>query len=196
MLILCSYLLAGLVAHKVLWEVLKRRGPSATKSGRPLSLLLVKGVKIAILLGILTQTALPLLAKTGLPAEILPLSTEPFRMRVLGVILYTVGLLTAILGRIHLGKSWADIETPRAAEERAAVSHGVYAYIRHPIYSGDLLLLLGLELALNSWLVLGAVALIPVVFYRAVKEEKLLAEQLPGYDAYIKRTKRFIPFVV
>ena len=76
------------------------------------------------------------------------------------------------------------------------VSRGVYAYIRHPIYSGDLLLLLGLELALNSWLVLGAAALIPIVFQRAVKEENSLSEQLSGYGAYIQRTKRFIPFVV
>jgi protein-S-isoprenylcysteine O-methyltransferase Ste14 len=58
------------------------------------------------------------------------------------------------------------------------------------------MLLLGLELCLHSWLVLGAVALIPVVFTRAVKEEKLLASRLQDYDLYIQRTKRFIPFVV
>jgi protein-S-isoprenylcysteine O-methyltransferase Ste14 len=40
------------------------------------------------------------------------------------------------------------------------------------------------------------VLLIPVVFLRAVKEEKLLAKELSGYDPYLKRTKRFIPFVV
>jgi protein-S-isoprenylcysteine O-methyltransferase Ste14 len=34
------------------------------------------------------------------------------------------------------------------------------------------------------------------VFLRAVKEEKLLADRLTGYDEYVQRTKRFIPFVV
>jgi protein-S-isoprenylcysteine O-methyltransferase Ste14 len=198
MTLLCAYLLTALLAHKVLWEVLKRRGRPAAKSVHGVSLWFVKTVKVAILLGILIQTSLPLLASArhDLPAEVFPISTDPFRLRVAGVILYTVGLLTAILGRIQLGESWSDIESPRAADERPVVSHGLYSYIRHPIYCGDMLLLLGLELSLNSWLVLGAVLLIPVVFFRAVKEEKLLAKELSGYDSYVQRTKRFIPFVV
>ena len=196
MVLLSIYLLAGLLAHKALWEVLKRGGTPQEKPKATPSLLLVKAAKVAILLGILVQAALPLLAKTGLPSEILPIAAEPSTMRIVGVVLFTIGLLTAIFGRLHLGKSWADIETPRAAAERAVVSHGIYAYIRHPIYSGDLVMLLGLELALNSWLVLGVLFLIPVVFLRAVKEEKLLAERLTGYDEYVQRTKRFIPFLV
>jgi protein-S-isoprenylcysteine O-methyltransferase Ste14 len=196
MYLLSAYLLAGLLAHKALWEILKRGGVAQAKPKAAASVLVVKGVKVAILLGILLQAALPLLAKTGLPAEILPITTNPSALRLLGVILYTLGLLTAILGRLHLGKSWSDIETPKAAEERPVVSNGIYSYIRHPIYTGDVIMLLGLELALNSWLVLGVLVLIPVVFVRAVKEEKLLALSLTGYDAYVQRTKRFIPFVV
>ena len=195
MYLLSVYLLAGLIGHKVLWEVLKRdpKAPSQPKAKSAPELLLVKTVKIGILLGILAQTALPLLSRFGLPAEILPVSTEPGGIRAVGVTLFTIGLLTAILGRLNLGKSWSDIESPHAGQ---VVSNGVYAYIRHPIYSGDLIMLLGLELALNSWLVLGVLVLVPVVFLRAIKEEKLLAERLAGYDAYIQRTKRFIPFVV
>ena len=188
MFLLRAYLLTGLVVHKALWEILKRGENSPSKPNPSFSLRFVKTVKVAILLGILVQTVLPM--------ELIPISAAPFRLRTIGVVIYTLGLITAILGRIHLGKSWSDIETPRAAEERSVVAHGVYAYIRHPIYTGDLLLLIGLELALNSWLVVGAVALIPIVFQRAVKEESLLSEQLSGYGEYIQRTKRFIPFVV
>lgn len=188
MFVFRAFLLTGLVFHKALWEILKRGETSPPKANQSFSLLLVKAVKVAIFLGVLVQTVLPM--------ELFAISTTPFRLRTCGLVLYTLGLITALLGRIQLGKSWSDIETPRAAEERAVVSHGVYAYIRHPIYSGDLLLLLGLELALNSWLVLGVAALIPVVFQRAVKEENLLSEQLSGYGAYVQRTKRFIPFVV
>ena len=61
---------------------------------------------------------------------------------------------------------------------------------------GDLLLLAGLELALNSWLVLGVLVLAPVVLSRAVREEELLKQSLTGYRAYCKTSKRFIPFVV
>lgn len=191
MLLLRAYLLAGLLAHKVLWEVLKRRGKvdSAKQAAKPSpGLRLVKGIKVVILLGILVQTVLPW--------EILPFPLGASPSRMVGVVVYTLGLITAILGRIHLGDSWSDIETPRAGEEVPVVTQGVYSYIRHPIYAGDLMLLLGLELCLHSWLVLGAAALIPVVFTRAVKEEKLLASRLQGYDLYIQRTKRFIPFVV
>jgi protein-S-isoprenylcysteine O-methyltransferase Ste14 len=78
---------------------------------------------------------------------------------------------------------------------QGVVASGVYAYVRHPIYVGDLLLLLGLELALNSWLVAGVLILAPVVVLKAIKEERMLAEELPGYDSYCHRSKRFIPFV-
>jgi len=191
MLFLRAYLFLGLMAHKVLWEVLKRgrradyAGPTAKPSFK---LRLIKGVKVAILTGILLQTVLPW--------DILPLPAGRPQIKIVGVIIYTLGLIIAILGRIHLGDSWSDIETPRAGKEAPVVTQGVYSYIRHPIYAGDLLLLVGLELALHSWLVLGAVALIPVVFTRAVKEEKLLASRLHGYDLYIQKTKRFIPFVL
>jgi protein-S-isoprenylcysteine O-methyltransferase Ste14 len=76
------------------------------------------------------------------------------------------------------------------------VAYGVFRYIRHPIYVGDLLLLLGLELSLNSWLVLAVVCMIPGVLRQAVREERMLVIALPGYAAYCARTKRFIPFLV
>ncbi|HEV8525468.1 MAG TPA: hypothetical protein VGQ71_13300, partial [Terriglobales bacterium] len=66
---------------------------------------------------------------------------------------------------------------------------------RHPIYVGDLLLLVGLELALNSWLVMAVLGLVPFVLRKAILEERILAERLPGYGEYIRRTKRFIPYV-
>jgi protein-S-isoprenylcysteine O-methyltransferase Ste14 len=76
------------------------------------------------------------------------------------------------------------------------VSKGLYRFIRHPIYVGDLLLLIGLELSLNSWLVLGVILLLPVVIRQAVSEEKMLMRSLPGYETYCARTKRFIPFLI
>lgn len=188
MILLRVYLLAGLLAHKALWEILKRKEHAAPKPVQNFSLRIVKAAKVALLLGVLVQTVLPF--------EVLKISPEPFSLRVAGVILYTAGLFTAMLGRLQLGKNWADIETPQVEGEIAVVSQGLYRYIRHPIYTGDLLLLLGLELSLNSWLALGLVALIPVVFQRAVGEEKMLAKRLAGYDSYVQRTKRFIPFVV
>jgi len=188
MWILRGYLLAGLLIHKAVWEILKRRSGRQRATSGGMALRLVKATKVAILVGLVVQTMLPM--------EILPIREDPSAVRAIGTAIYTVGLLVAILARLQLGKNWSDIETPQIAAGQAVVSRGLYRSIRHPVYVGDLMLLLGLELALNSWLVLGALALIPIVSRRAIREEKLLAETLPGYDDYMRRTKRFIPFVV
>lgn len=182
------YLLSGLVAHKLVWEVWKRHRRVEPKPVPSLTTRLVKIVKLGILAGVVVQTALPW--------DVASITNEPFMIRAIGVVLYTIGLGTAIVGRIQLGDSWSDIETPRAERDTVVVSRGLYRFIRHPIYSGDLMLLLGLELAVNSWLVLVVLAMIPAVFYRAIREEQMLAQRVAGYDTYLRGTKRFIPFVV
>lgn len=190
LIILKVYLLAGLVFHKALWEFLKRRhGVADTASDTPASPVtrLVKLVKLMILAAIIAQTVLP---------DFLPISDEPLMLRLVGVCIFTLGLLTAISARLQLGSNWSDIEDGKIADEHAVVSQGIYGYIRHPIYTGDILLLLGLELCLNSWLVLGVVVLAPVVAAQAIKEEKKLIAALPDYQAYTLRTKRFIPYIV
>ena len=124
------------------------------------------------------------------------MSDEPLMIRLAGLILFTLGLLTAVSARIQLGSNWSDIEDGKIADEHSVVSRGIYRYIRHPIYTGDILLLLGLQLTLNSWLILGVVFLAPVVAVQAIKEEKKLIAELPDYEAYTRHTKRFIPFLV
>lgn len=182
------YLMSGLIAHKVVWEAQKRKQqPQSRHPGVSLRLALVKWTKIAILLAILVQTLAP---------EVLPITDEPFVLRVVGAVIYTLGLVLAIVGRIHLGNNWADIETAQVLKNQVLVSDGLYRYLQHPIYTGDLLLLGGLELALNSWLVVAVGALAPVVVWKALREEDMLAMTLPGYDAYRARTKRFVPFIV
>jgi protein-S-isoprenylcysteine O-methyltransferase Ste14 len=194
MVLLRIYLLAGLIVHKALWESFKRRSgqerggaEAAQKRRQPIGLRLVKGIKVAILIGLVAQTMLP---------EILPITSSPQILQVIGVTIYTIGLATAILGRIQLGSNWSDIETAQVLSRQTVVSHGLYRYIRHPIYVGDLLLLAGFELSLNSWLVLLVGLLSPFVLLKAVREEKMLGTSLPGYSTYCERTKRFIPFVV
>ena len=184
------YLLSGLIFHKAVWIVMKRRGKATAapkaRSRQP-QVLLARTAKLAILIMIAVQIFLD---------DVFPILGEPFALRIAGGLLYSLGLITAVLGRIQLGNSWSDIEVGDVAVEHQVVSNGLYRYIRHPIYIGDLLLLVGLELSLNSWLVCAAVALIPPVLFRAIQEEGPLREMLPGYDEYARHTKRFIPFIV
>lgn len=190
MILLRGYLLLGLIAHKVVWEVLKRRQgcPTIEKSTpRSIRPMLIKAVKVGILLGIGVQTVV---------WEVLPIMPDSINLHIVGTVFYTVGLFVAILGRIQLGGNWADIETAQVLPNQTVVSKGLYRYIRHPIYVGDLLLLLGLQLSLNSWLVLGVGLIVPVVLWKAVCEERMLVKTLPGYAEYCRITKRFIPFVI
>ncbi len=114
----------------------------------------------------------------------------------MGTAIYLTGLTIAILSRIQLGKNWANLEDFQVLPEQSVVSKGIYRYVRHPIYTGDILLLIGLELALNSWLVVAIIFLIPVIIRQTLAEEVLLSQKLSGYSNYCKRTKMFIPFIL
>jgi protein-S-isoprenylcysteine O-methyltransferase Ste14 len=183
-------LFLGLVAHKLVWEVLKRgQGvPRAKKQTdkKPLAGIL-KLCKIIVLSFLLVQT---------LFLKVFPIIENPRRLRIAGVIIYFVGLITAVAGRVQLGKNWVDLEDYQVLQEQSLVTNGIFRYVRHPIYTGDLLLILGLELALNSWLVLGVIPLLAVIVRQVWAEEALLSRVFSDYEAYRKRSKRFIPFIV
>lgn len=182
------YLLGGLVLHKAVWEVLKRRdrrSVSASPAATPLARA-AKLVKVAILAGILVQTLVP---------DVLPILAEPAPLRAAGAVMFTLGLAVAIVARFQLGDNWSDIEAGLVKPDHRLVARGIYRRIRHPIYAGDLVLLAGLELALNSWLVVFVPALATVVYRQTLKEERALAASLPGYAEYCRRTYRFVPFL-
>ena len=183
-------LLFGLVLHKLVWELLKRRDPGLSGPSGPAAppaKRLLKGIKALLLVCLAIQT---------LFLDLFPIAERPAALRVVGTSLYVVGLSIAVAGRVQLGPNWVDLEDARIRPGQSLVAHGLYRYVRHPIYAGDLLLLIGLELALNSWLVLGALIPLVVVLRQAAEEETLLARAFPDYGAYRAGTKRFIPFVL
>jgi protein-S-isoprenylcysteine O-methyltransferase Ste14 len=79
----------------------------------------------------------------------------------------------------------------------AIATTGPYAYVRHPMYAGAILLLLGIPLLLGSWYGLGLAPVLMVGFaIRAVLEERTLSAQLPGYADYAARVRyRFVPLI-
>ncbi len=85
----------------------------------------------------------------------------------------------------------------RIQEDRGqtVVSTGPYRYVRHPMYTGGFLYFLGTALFLGSWVgVLFVPIFVAMIAVRAVFEERLLREQLEGYEAYMAKVKyRFIP---
>lgn len=82
-------------------------------------------------------------------------------------------------------------------ENQTVISTGLYAVVRHPKYVGDLLLILGMILALGSWwaLIFLVITLLALA-WRIIDEEKLLKNDLPGYTEYTQQVKyRLIPYV-
>ncbi|MBV8045271.1 isoprenylcysteine carboxylmethyltransferase family protein [Pluralibacter sp.] len=87
--------------------------------------------------------------------------------------------------------------TIQVEEGQTVVSNGLYAYIRHPMYSGALLLLAAMPLALGSWWsIFLLVPFFPVLAWRIFDEEDFLKEKLPGYSDYMQKVKyRLVPHV-
>ena len=87
--------------------------------------------------------------------------------------------------------------TIELAPDQRVVSTGPYALVRHPMYGGGLVMLLGIPIAPGSaWGLLIVVAMIPALIWRLFDEEKFLARNLPGYVEYQNKTHyRQIPLV-
>jgi protein-S-isoprenylcysteine O-methyltransferase Ste14 len=85
--------------------------------------------------------------------------------------------------------------TIQVAEDQRVVSTGPYALVRHPMYAGALLLIIGMPLALDSWYgVLGIFGFVPVLIWRLSDEEGFLTGHLPGYAEYKGKVRwRLIP---
>lgn len=80
--------------------------------------------------------------------------------------------------------------TVEVTEQQTVISTGPYAFVRHPMYSGTLIMLLGTPLALASWWgLVPFILMIAVIAMRLLDEEKLLLANLPGYAEYVARVK-------
>lgn len=112
----------------------------------------------------------------------------------LGVVLTALGLGIAIAGRITLAGNWsAAIEIK---ENHALIRSGLYRHVRHPIYSGILLAVLGSAMALDRWgALLGFALIFASLWIKSRHEENHLRQVLPGYVAYASETAALIPFL-
>ena len=183
-------LFLGMVFHKLVWEVMKRREGAPRAPHKPFKI----GPKSALKL--FKSLFLVFLIVQTLFLDILPISDQPTTLRIVGLIIFFTGLAISVTGRIQLSNNWVDLEDFQVLPEQKLVKSGIYRYIRHPIYSGDTLLVIGLELALNSWLVIGALCLIPIVYKQALDEEAVLSQAFPDYEDYKMETKMFVPYLV
>lgn len=114
---------------------------------------------------------------------------------VIGTVVFATGLAVAIWARVILGRNWGMPTTQRLEPE--LITSGPYGSIRHPIYTGILLGIIGTGLVIN-YVGLGvAIVLTGYFLWAATVEERNLTETFPSaYPAYRARTKMLIPFLL
>lgn len=116
-------------------------------------------------------------------------------LQVIGAVLLLSGLGFAVWARVYLGRNWGMPMTEKAEPE--LVTSGPYRFVRHPIYSGLLLGLLGTTLATNLYWLIALVVMAIYFVYSATVEERLMTTSFPeAYPSYRAHTKMLIPFVL
>jgi protein-S-isoprenylcysteine O-methyltransferase Ste14 len=115
----------------------------------------------------------------------------------IGVALMVLGIALRQYAIRALGHYFTREVATRADQQ--VVQTGPYRFIRHPAYSGTLLTILGIGLAMTNWASLVAILLCCFVghFYRVLIEERALCTSLgQPYVEYMQHTRRFIPFLL
>jgi len=125
------------------------------------------------------------------PRDVYQLSAE----NIAGLAMFVVGLTIALIAVGTLKRFYASTLVIR--RDHQLVVHGVYRFVRHPIYFGVIIICMGVPAyAASLYGFLAMSALIPIVLNRIRMEEGLLTEEFGDtYRSYQQATKKLIPFV-
>ena len=124
--------------------------------------------------------------------------SPPEIVRIAGLVLYILGLVV-ILAAMAANEFAAPTVHIQEEEGQKVADTGLYAYVRHPMYTGFILMMVGTFLWLGTYfsLVVGSLMIIPSFMFRINVEEKTLMDELEGYKEYSEKVKaRIIPFVI
>jgi protein-S-isoprenylcysteine O-methyltransferase Ste14 len=120
--------------------------------------------------------------------------TQNYRL-LIGTLIIWAGLLIRWWAIFSLGKYFSVVVTIQSGQK--LIKKGPYKYIRHPSYTGSLMIYAGFGLALGNWIGLAIIFIFPLVVacLRVAVEEKIMVSAFGiDYLTYMKQTARFIPF--
>jgi protein-S-isoprenylcysteine O-methyltransferase Ste14 len=190
--VLLGVLIVSLLIWRVMETILDIRTARRLRAGAQRQ---DRGSRLAVLGTVVPGMLLGVVIAYQVPATNIMVDRTSFFW--LGVLLLDAGIALRLYAVIVLGAYFTTSVT--ITSEQQVVTAGPYRYIRHPSYTGFLLILVGLGLCFTDWmspLVMVGFALIGFG-YRIHVEERALREQLGQlYRDYMRHTKRLIPFVV
>lgn len=112
----------------------------------------------------------------------------------IGLAVFVAGLGLAVWARVYIGSNWGMPMTQK--EEPELVTSGPYHRVRHPIYTGIILGMVGTAIAVSIFWLVAVVLMGAYFIYSAVVEERNLAKQFPDtYPEYKRSTKMLLPFI-
>jgi protein-S-isoprenylcysteine O-methyltransferase Ste14 len=144
------------------------------------------GVRVVLILLILL-----LLRIRGFKGHVV--TTNPW-LQGIGLGIFLLGLALAVWARVYLGRNWGMPMSQKAEPE--LVTAGPYSKVRHPIYSGIILAMIGTTIAVSLYWLVAVVVIGAYFIYSAVVEERSMARLFPGkYPEYKRSTKMLVPFI-
>jgi protein-S-isoprenylcysteine O-methyltransferase Ste14 len=164
------------------WEI-AAKNVAADKSAEPTR---SRGVHV-----VLTNVAILLtVIQLHGSARLLPTSIVLFGI---GVAIESIGLLLAIWSRRCLGRNWSGRITIKV--EHQLIRSGPYRLLRHPIYTGILVMYTGTAMASGTWLAMLGLAMAVFAYARKIRLEEAIMRSAFGteYDAYSRDTWAFVP---
>jgi protein-S-isoprenylcysteine O-methyltransferase len=141
----------------------------------------------------MVSIGLGFMARNHLRTHVLPAQSL---FHVFGICVFVIGLVLRLYSIIYLGRFFTI--NVAIAKDHRLIDSGPYRFIRHPSYTGGLMIFLGLGLSMGNW-VSVAIIIVPILavfLWRMGIEEAALLEALgEPYRSYMKRTKRLVPMV-
>src|SRR5271157_250351 len=114
----------------------------------------------------------------------------------LGLVLTALGVAISIWARVSLGANWSGVVTLK--DDHELISKGLYRWIRHPIYTGILLAMIGTAMIkghVRGWL--GFLMVLAAFYFKARREEGFLRHEFgDGFEEHAKRTGMFLPKLI
>ncbi|HXW44282.1 MAG TPA: isoprenylcysteine carboxylmethyltransferase family protein [Streptosporangiaceae bacterium] len=113
----------------------------------------------------------------------------------IGLALFLAGLALAVWARVYLGGNWGMPMTQK--DDPELVTAGPYHVIRHPIYSGIILAMIGTAIAVSVYWLIAVVVVGGYFIFSATREERYMSERFPDtYPGYRRSTKMLVPFLL